>query len=81
VRKIIEKAGYLIISWTIDPQDWKPGRTPQEVSQKILEEAKSKSIILLHVHSNPAPQALSEIIPKLKERNFEFVTISDLLKN
>ncbi len=56
--------------------------TVEAVSNTVLTQAQDGSIILLHDVQNqnphPTPDALDIIIPELKRRGFEFVTLRDL---
>ena len=73
--------GYDIIYWSIDTLDW-AHKSPEEIADKVLGNVKSGDIILMHDYigkNSPTPEALEIIIPKLIERGFEFVTVSELI--
>ena len=73
--------GYTTVLWSIDPRDWSCPPT-EKVVEKVLKETKPGSIILLHdgQFPLPTPQALAIIIDRLRERGYEFVTVSELLQ-
>lgn len=85
---ILEKKGYQIISWSVDPQDYKKNKNSQEIAKEILKEVKPGAIILLHdgreVKEGSNPQVtvdtLKEIIPQLLRQGYQFVTIPELLR-
>ena len=75
--------GYNIIHWSIDTEDW-AHRSPEKIAGYVLENIKCGDIILMHDYigkNSPTPQALELMIPELLERGFEFVTVSELIKN
>lgn len=76
-----EKYGCCVILWSQDTKDW--AHTPsEEISKKILDNVKCGDIILFHdfvTPDTPTPRALENVIPKLLERGFEFVTVSELI--
>ena len=74
---------YEIILWSIDTRDW--AHTPSsEIAKNVLGNARGGDIILMHDYvsgQNQTLGALRLIIPELLERGFEFVTVSELLKD
>lgn len=72
---------YDIIYWSIDTLDW-DHRSPEEIEHRVLDNIKSGDIILMHDyigHNAPTAEALERILPKLIERGFNFVTVSELI--
>jgi peptidoglycan-N-acetylglucosamine deacetylase len=71
---VIKKLGLRCIGWNMRSYD----TTTSDIN-KILESVLSKtrqgSIILLHDRLDHMAQLLDELIPKLKQKNFEFVRI------
>jgi len=78
---IIKKRGYKIIGWDIEPEDWK-NPPAKIIADRVISEAKDKSIIVLHDGSNirqgrsrrQTTTALEIIIKKLKNKGFVFDT-------
>jgi peptidoglycan/xylan/chitin deacetylase (PgdA/CDA1 family) len=67
-----------LILWTINPEDWRsPGA--EKIIKRIVGNAQDGSIVLLHDKKQTA-DALPKLILSLKEKGFEFVTISELLR-
>lgn len=60
--------------------DWVPEVTAQERAKKVLEGARDNMLVLLHDSegNDNTVEALDIIIPELKNRGFEFVTIREL---
>lgn len=70
-------AGCPIILWSIDPEDWGDKNTAREVEQ-IVREAQDGSIILLHDIYPESVQAALQVVDKLHEQGYLFVTIDEL---
>ena len=60
--------------------DWVPEVTAEQRAQKVLDGARDNMLVLLHDSegNDNTVDALDIIIPELKSRGFEFVTISEL---
>lgn len=74
---------YDIILWSIDTKDWAM-HTPEEIAEYVLNNTKSGDIILMHDYigkDSPTPAALELMIPKLIEKGYEFVTVSELISS
>ena len=69
-------------SWRQDTTDWKcpPVRT---VVDTVLGNLQDGDIILFHDYnskSSPTPDALRQILPELRRRGYDFVTVSELMR-
>jgi chitin deacetylase len=77
-----KKKNYVVVMWSIDPKDYlqPPAST---IANTVISQAKSGAIVLLHDGGGSRQQtiqALSIIIPKLKQQGYRFVTIPQLLQ-
>lgn len=68
------------IFWTVDTNDWKTNSTKDSIIEKALKEAKGGAIILMHDRFTKSVEAAAVIIDKLKEKGYNFVTVSELIK-
>ncbi|WP_377520298.1 polysaccharide deacetylase family protein [Priestia megaterium] len=81
---VVERSNLKVVLWSQkhDTRDWdRPG--VEYIVQNVLNDIENGDIILLHDHVNGKSQtilALKRILPTLKEKGYEFVTISELLK-
>lgn len=80
---IEQQHGHIVLwSWHQDPRDWsKPGI--HTIVNHVLKNARGGDIVLLHdggPDQQQTVEALKIILPKLKERGFQFVTVSELLQ-
>jgi peptidoglycan-N-acetylglucosamine deacetylase len=79
-----QKQGQSINMWSVDSNDSHPKRpSPEAMLKTILAQATSGGIVLMHdgggSHTNTA-KALPQIIAKLREKGYTFVTVPELLE-
>ena len=78
----LKAKGFYIIFWDIDPRDFESDNTVQKITDKVVNEAKDKSIILMHCgngdRSNTV-KALPGIIVRLKKMHYRFIRIDEML--
>lgn len=67
-----------IIGWSVDAADWKE-KDPQRLTQKILIQTQSGSIILLHDIKEDTISALPAIIDGLRAHGYTFMSLDQLL--
>ncbi len=80
VKAAAAEGGYRLVLWTIDTRDWALNNT-DNIIRLVDEKASDGDIILFHdwiAGKSPTPAALEILIPRLKEKGFEFVKVSDL---
>lgn len=85
LRAALRRLQLKSVMWTVMPKDWKwpAGR----IAACLAERVRSGAILCLHDgrELQPAPDiratvaALAQALPRLKERGFEFVTLSEIL--
>lgn len=82
-----QKLNYIMVGLRIDPGDWKPGVTPDEIVQRTIDKAEDKNpetrgqVVLLHDsggYRQATIDALPRLIHELRDRGFKFVQVSDL---
>lgn len=80
---LAEKWGLKTILWSINARDWSDKVTSKQIAEKIINHIQNGDIILLHDSGGAegAPkrtiEALKEIIPKLKDDGYNFVTMDE----
>ncbi len=80
VLSTVVNQGYDVIQWDINPNDWEtPG--VEQIVDHVMSTTDNGSIILLHASDSATQtkEALEIILPGLKEKGFEFTTISKLI--
>lgn len=66
-----------ILTWSVDPRDWAT-RDAVAVESAVLGKVRDGDIILLHDMTDSSVQAALDIVDRLKEDGFRFVTVSEL---
>jgi polysaccharide deacetylase family sporulation protein PdaB len=79
-----KERGYQVVmwSWHQDTRDWShPG--VNRIVRKVLDNARPGDIVLFHdrVKRTQTIAALERILPELQRRDFQFVTVSELLRS
>lgn len=80
VVNLAKRLGFSVIHWNVNPNDWENPGT-EVIASSVLDSTSNGDIILLHA-SDAALQtkeALNTILPGLKNKGFELVTITELL--
>lgn len=82
VRLLAAHLGYRTIYWSIDPRDWDPTVTAQDILNRVLNSPNLKpgAIILMHVNSPHEAEALNGAITGLEQRGYGIVPLSELLR-
>ena len=68
----------LPVLWDIDPLDWCTGNATKVV-RAVLEEAEDQSIILMHDYYATSVDAALEIVDRLLEEGYQFVTVEEIV--
>ena len=66
-----------IVLWNVDSLDWKK-KNSKDIASSVIKNTKNGSIILMHDTKKRTLEALKIIIPALLEKDYQFVTISEL---
>jgi peptidoglycan/xylan/chitin deacetylase (PgdA/CDA1 family) len=70
--------GMRLVTWDVDPRDWRANATPREISRAVLAQVHAGSIVLLHDGGGDAGhtiRALPAIIRGIQARGLRFVTV------
>ncbi|WP_421617435.1 polysaccharide deacetylase family protein [Brevibacillus sp. TJ4] len=83
--RVAKESGFQVImwSWHQDTRDWSDPGVPKIVS-KVLNNAHNGDIVLFHDFGGNRQQtvdALRQILPELKKRGYQFVTVSELMQD
>lgn len=81
VKSVLKQLDYKVILWDIDTRDW-AHTSPTEICNTVVSKISSGDIILMHDyvgHNSPTPEALRMFIPKLLEKGYRFVVVSELI--
>lgn len=77
----LERTGKIAVLWSIDTRDWAHTETEQMI-REVEEKVGGGDIILFHDFvggKTNTVDAIKKLIPTLRERGYQFVTLSELL--
>ena len=77
-KSLEQEIDMLPVLWDIDPLDWCTGNAGQIV-KKVIDDVEDHSIILLHDEYAASVEATFEIIDRLRNKGYEFVTVDQIL--
>lgn len=76
-RQNLAKKGVPAILWSIDTLDWKT-KNAQNTINVVLSSVKDGDIILMHDLYGTSADAAVVLIPELKKRGYQLVTVSEM---
>ncbi len=76
---VLSCVGVPAILWSIDTRDWEHRNADRTVSN-VLTQVKDGDIILMHDIHKATVDAAERLIPELKRRGYQLVTVSELAK-
>ncbi|MCD1261990.1 polysaccharide deacetylase family sporulation protein PdaB [Paenibacillus athensensis] len=81
VLRIAGELGYTVIQWDTDSLDWM-NKGVDHIVERVVSKAHPGDIVLLHASdsSKQTHEALPQIIDQLRDKGYEFVSVSDLMK-
>ena len=78
VIQAVEALGMTAVQWDVDSLDWK-GISAREITQRVLKNVRSGSIVLFHNAAEHTPEALPGIIEYLQSNGYRRVPVGELL--
>lgn len=79
VVQVAEARNMPILKWSVDPRDWATNDTGA-IEAAVLNRIADGDIVLLHDMSESSVNAALAIVDALLEEDFEFVTVSELVR-
>lgn len=76
VRESLE---YTLISWSVDPADWKL-RDGDKIFERLKETVRDGAIVILHDIYSSTADAVEQLVPWLIEEGYQLVTVSELFE-
>ena len=77
VRQVAEVRNLGLLLWSVDPKDWAVKDAPLVIS-RVVETAGDGDVILMHDMSDSSVTAALEILDRLQNQGYQFVTVSEL---
>lgn len=78
-QRVLDFINRPMILWSIDTLDWQ-SLNADSVYQRTMSQARDGSIVLMHSIYSSTYSATKRIMPALKARGFQFVTVSELFQ-
>jgi peptidoglycan-N-acetylglucosamine deacetylase len=78
VVAIADSLGMRVVSWSVDPQDWRDNATAKQIVKTVLSNVKPGSIVLLHDGGGPqlaTVKALPKIIKGIRKRHLRLMQV------
>ena len=79
VRQVSQVRNLAILNWSVDPRDWATHDTAA-IERAVLKNVKDGDIVLLHDMTSSSVQAALDIVDVLLKKDFEIVTVSQLVR-
>lgn len=76
-KKLKKETDMEIVLWNVDTLDWKL-KNSKKIYEKVIRDVGDRKIILMHDIYKSTLEALKLILPELKNRGYQIVTVSDL---
>lgn len=76
-KKLRENINLEVVLWSVDTRDWKY-KNIDTIVNNALTNVKDGSIILMHDTHERTSEAVKKLVPKLIEKGYQLVTISEL---
>ena len=73
-----EELNMKMIQWSIDSLDWKK-LSSEEMTARLVSRAENGAIMLFHNGVKNTPSAFCEVLKKLTDEGYSFVTVSELI--
>ncbi len=80
VTQVAREQGLSLILWSVDPRDWAVHDAPA-VEAAVVGAVRDGDVILLHDMCDCSVDAALAIIDQLKEKGFQFCTVSELAQS
>ena len=79
VKAVSKRMGLAVLNWSVDPRDWAT-RDAGAITAMVIDSVRDGDVILLHDMSDSSVEAALDIVDRLKQEGFTFVTVSELAR-
>ena len=70
--------GMYIATWSLDSRDWET-QNAEKIYKEVMGQLRNGDIILFHDTHAPTVEALRKILPEIKARGFQILTVDQLM--
>ncbi len=78
-QHVREQVDMPLIQWDVDTEDW-DSQDAGMVVDKILQDVKPGSIVLMHDVYSSTAEAVEQVVPQLLEQGYQLVTVTELFE-
>lgn len=79
IRNECKKEGMPLAYWSVDTEDWK-SQNADKIYKRVINQAYDGAIILMHDIYPSTADAVEKIVPKLIEKGYQIVTVSEMIE-
>ncbi|MDD6728884.1 MAG: polysaccharide deacetylase family protein [Eubacteriales bacterium] len=79
IRNECKKEGMPLAYWSIDTEDWR-SKNAKKIYKNVINQAYDGAIILMHDIYPSTADAVEKIVPKLIEKGYQIVTVSEMIE-
>ncbi|MDD6619991.1 MAG: polysaccharide deacetylase family protein [Eubacteriales bacterium] len=79
IRNECEKEGMPLAYWSVDTEDWR-SKDAKKIYKNVISQAYDGAIILMHDIYPSTADAVEKIVPKLIEKGYQIVTVSEMIE-
>ena len=79
LNEALDTAGYSVVTWSVDPSDWKVKETGPVVEHIQNVKNLDGQVVLLHSLYESTVEATRILVPWLLEQGYQLVTVSELI--
>ncbi len=77
-KSLEEELNMFPVLWNVDPLDWS-SRNAARITEKVVSGAEENDIILMHDYYKTSVTAALDVVDKLQEEGYTFVTVDEIL--
>jgi len=78
-KRVMKIADLQVALWNEDPRDW-DAKNSKQLAKMVLKSVQPGGVVVMHDIHKLTAGALGPVIDKLKDENYQFVTVSELMK-
>ncbi|MBN2439787.1 MAG: polysaccharide deacetylase family protein [Spirochaetales bacterium] len=78
--EVVAAQGFKIIQWTVSIKDTNSGVIPEKQVAHVMDRLQNGAIILAHFGAHNTLAVIKELIPRILEKGYEIVTVSEVLE-
>lgn len=79
IRNECKKEGMPLAYWSVDTEDWR-SKDAKKIYKNVINQAYDGAIILMHDIYPSTADAVEKIVPKLIEKGYQIVTVSEMIE-